>query len=100
MASMSDNNTTCAACGKEGDGDNMNICNKCKTAKYCNATCKKKHRNKHKKACDKRVAELYEEATSAAGRMSNMHVRLHTKSLRTDPDLLDTREKYGSSLTL
>ena len=29
--------------------------------KYCNAACKKKHRKKHKKACEKRVAELHEE---------------------------------------
>jgi len=30
--------------------------------KYCNAACKKKHRSKHKKKCDKRAAELYDEA--------------------------------------
>jgi len=29
---------------------------------YCNAACKKKHRSKHKKKCDRRVAELHEEA--------------------------------------
>ena len=29
-------------------------------AKYCNAACKKKHRTKHKKACEKRVAELHD----------------------------------------
>ena len=49
----------CANCGKEGS--NMNICNKCKDAKYCNAACKKKHRKQHKKKCEKRVAELHEE---------------------------------------
>jgi len=53
--------STCANCGKEGISDNMNICNKCKSVKYCNAACKKKHRTKHKKACEKRVAELHEE---------------------------------------
>ena len=37
----------CANCGKEGS--NLNICNKCKEATYCNAACKKKHRSKHKK---------------------------------------------------
>jgi len=52
---------TCAACGKEGNSDDMNICNKCKSVKYCNAACKKKHRKKHKKACEKRLAELHEE---------------------------------------
>lgn len=53
--------TICAACGKEGKSDNMNTCNKCKSVKYCNASCKKKHRKKHKKACERRVAELYDE---------------------------------------
>jgi len=53
--------TECAACGKEGNSDDMNNCNKCKMVKYCNAACKKKHRKKHKKACERRVAELYDE---------------------------------------
>ena len=39
---------------KEGDDIN-NICNKCKQVKYCNAACKKKHRQKHKKECERRV---------------------------------------------
>ena len=50
----------CANCGKEGS--NLNICNKCKEATYCNAACKKKHRSKHKKQCERRVAELHDEA--------------------------------------
>ena len=54
------NVSVCENCGKEGS-DNMNTCNKCKMVKYCNATCKKKHRSKHKKACDRRVAELQDE---------------------------------------
>ena len=45
----------CANCGKE---DASNVCNKCKMLKYCNAACKKKHKSKHKKACERRVAEL------------------------------------------
>ena len=53
--------SACAACGKEGNSNDMNTCNKCKEVKYCNAACKKKHRSKHKKACERRVAELYEE---------------------------------------
>ena len=55
--------STCANsnCGKEGNSDDMNICNKCQMVKYCNAACKKKHRTKHKKACERRVAELYDE---------------------------------------
>jgi len=56
-----DDISTCAACGKEGNSDDMNICNKCKEVKYCNAACKKKHRSKHKKKCDRRVAELHDE---------------------------------------
>ena len=60
MASNTDTSTTnCAACGKEGG--NLNTCNKCKMVKYCNAACKKKHRSKHKKACERRVAELHDE---------------------------------------
>ena len=60
MAASTDTSTTnCAACGKEGG--NLNTCNKCKTVKYCNAACKKKHRSKHKKACERRVAELHDQ---------------------------------------
>jgi hypothetical protein len=51
----------CSNCGKEGDGDSMNSCNKCDLVKYCNAACKKKHKSKHKKKCERRVAELYDE---------------------------------------
>ena len=46
----------CANCGKEGD--NLNNCNKCDLAAYCNAACKKKHRTKHKNKCERRAAEL------------------------------------------
>ena len=56
-----DDMSTCANCGKEGNSNDMNICNKCQLVKYCNAACKKKHRTKHKKKCDRRVAELYDE---------------------------------------
>ena len=55
------NNITCAACGNKGEKDSMNICNKCKMIHYCNAACKKKHKSKHKKKCDRRVAELHDE---------------------------------------
>ena len=55
-----DDTSICAACGKR-DNNEMNICNRCKMVKYCNAACKKKHRSKHKKKCDRRVAELYDE---------------------------------------
>ena len=51
--------SVCANCGKEGG--NLNICNKCKEATYCNAACKKKHRSKHKKQCEGRVTEMHDE---------------------------------------
>jgi len=54
---------TCANCGKEGSDIN-NMCNKWKQVKYCNASCKKKHRHKHKKECEehlRRVAEKHDE---------------------------------------
>ena len=41
-----DNISICASCGREGNYDDMNTCNKCQLVKYCNAACKKKHRNK------------------------------------------------------
>ena len=52
--------TICANCGKDG-GDSMNKCNKCDLVKYCNAAFKKKYKSKHKKKCEKRAAELYDE---------------------------------------
>jgi len=50
--------SACANCGKEGAN---NTCNKCKMVKYCNAACKKKHRHKHKKQCERWVAKLQDE---------------------------------------
>ena len=61
----------CANCGKEGS--DLNICNKCKAATYCNAACKKKHRSKHKKDCEKRVAELREEELERKRRSAELH---------------------------
>ena len=60
LSHENDEIAACANCGKEGS--NMNICNKCKAVKYCNAACKKKHRSKHKKHCERLVAELHDEA--------------------------------------
>ena len=61
LLNMKDNNAkvgnVCANCGKEGAN---NTCNKCKMVKYCNAACKKKHKTKHRKACDRRMAELHD----------------------------------------
>ena len=61
VAILDDVVSTCANCGKEGNSNVMNTCNKCKMVKYCNAACKKKHRKKHKKACENRAAELRDE---------------------------------------
>ena len=53
-ADNEDGMSTCANCGKEGS-DVTNTCNKCKSVKYCNAACKKKHRQKHKKECEEHI---------------------------------------------
>ena len=60
LSNNENDESACANCGKEGS--NFNICNKCKEATYCNAACKKKHRSKHKKQCEKRVAEMHDVA--------------------------------------
>ena len=62
MSAADDNNNSskCAACGERGDG--LKTCTACKLVKYCNATCQKAHRPKHKKECKKRAAELHDEA--------------------------------------
>jgi len=62
VAILDNDVSMCACCGKEGNSEDMNACNKCKMVQYCNAACKKKHRTKHKKACERRVAELHEDA--------------------------------------
>ena len=63
---INDNDVTaailiCANCGEGGGEDDMNTCNKCDLVVYCNAACKKKHRPRHKKKCERRVAELFDE---------------------------------------
>ena len=62
MSAADDNNNSskCAACGEGGDG--LKTCTACKLVKYCNATCQKAHRPKHKKECKKRAAEIFDEA--------------------------------------
>jgi len=71
----------CANCGKDNA---TNICNKCKMVKYCNAACKKKHRSKHKKACEEHVrlaAEKHNEELRNAA-------ELHDKELFKSPPSL------------
>ena len=60
LSNENDEVVVCANCGKEGS--KMNICNKCKAVKYCNATCKKKHKSKYKKQCERHMAEIHDEA--------------------------------------
>jgi len=83
MSSTEDDNivSICANCGKEGKGGNMNTCNKCKQVKYCNASCKKKHRNKHNKECEEHLrlaAEKHNEELRLAA-------ELHDKELFKQP---------------
>jgi len=63
----------CANCGKKGDDNSMNICNKCKQVKYCNAVCKKKHRSKHKKDCEEHTRRLAEERSNELRRVAKLH---------------------------
>ena len=41
--------STCAACGKGGDG--LKACTGCGQVKYCNNACRKAHYKTHKKQC-------------------------------------------------
>lgn len=70
-------NDVCANCGKAGSSSNMNVCNKCKGAKYCNASCKKKHRHKHKTECEKvvqRIAELHNAELKRAAELHDIEL--------------------------
>ena len=60
MRSISEVSELCAACGK--GGDNLKTCSGCKSVKYCNRSCQLAHRKQHKKICNKRAAELFDEA--------------------------------------
>jgi hypothetical protein len=52
----------CAACGDSDDGGgSLKACTGCNLVKYCNRTCQVAHRPAHKKACKKRVVELFDE---------------------------------------
>jgi len=57
-----DSKHQCAACGDSDDGGgSLKACTACNLVKYCNRTCQAAHRPAHKKACKKRVAELFDE---------------------------------------
>ncbi|KAL3802752.1 hypothetical protein ACHAWO_010100 [Cyclotella atomus] len=54
---------SCANCGQEETDDaKLKGCAACKLVKYCSRDCQVSHRSRHKKACNKRTAELHEEA--------------------------------------
>ena len=48
--------STCAACGKGGDG--LKACTGCGQVKYCNGACRKAHYKTHKKQCRKGAAKI------------------------------------------
>ena len=70
----------CANCGKEGSDVN-NICNKCKQVKYCNASCKKRHRHKHKIQCEEHVRL----ATEKHNEELRIAAELHDEKLFKEP---------------
>jgi hypothetical protein len=52
----------CASCGiKEVDDIKLKKCNACGSVRYCGDKCQNEHRPQHKRACQKRVAELRDE---------------------------------------
>ena len=65
MSSISnDSISTCANCGKGGEGEadiQLKTCTACKLVKYCSRECQIAHRPQHKKECKKRAAELHDE---------------------------------------
>lgn len=51
----------CANCGaRESDDTKLKICNACKMARYCCRGCQVSHWPRHRVACKKRAAELFE----------------------------------------
>ena len=53
----------CASCGitEEVDDIKLKKCTACKSVRYCSVKCQWDHRQQHKQACKKRVAELRDE---------------------------------------
>ena len=52
----------CASCGiAEIDEIKLKTCTACKLVRYCSVECQKKHRPQHKRACNKRMAEMRDE---------------------------------------
>ena len=62
----------CANCGKE-DGV-LNTCNKCMVTSYCNASCKKKHKSKHKHDCSEHIRRDHKKACEEQKHyLNNLH---------------------------
>ena len=65
MMSSSTANTTidaCANCNKaESDNVKLKRCMACQMVRHCSRDCQVAHRPKHKKACKKRAAEIFDE---------------------------------------
>jgi hypothetical protein len=64
MKDADDSKHHCAACSVSDDGDDgggsLKACTACNLVKYCNRSCQVAHRPAHKKACKKRLAELFD----------------------------------------
>lgn len=56
-----DETACCASCGKaRSDEIKLKKC-ACNLVRYCSVACQKDHRSQHKRACKKKVAELFDE---------------------------------------
>jgi hypothetical protein len=56
-----DDTACCASCGKaQSDEIKLKKC-ACNLVRYCSVACQKDHRSQHKRACKKKVAELFDE---------------------------------------
>ena len=53
--------SSCANCGK-GEGCDLKKCSACKMVQYCSVDCQKANRPQHKRECNKRAAEIFDEA--------------------------------------
>ena len=76
--------SVCANCGKEGS-DVVNTCNKCKRVKYCNSSCKKKHRHKHKKECEEHIRRAAEKHNEELRLTAEHEAKLHDEKLFKQP---------------
>ena len=66
---MDDGDKVCANCGSKHGSDAVKLkrCTACRLVKYCGKECQKAHRKQHKKACERRAAELKDEQLYSQG---------------------------------